>query len=119
MVVDAYVDLRSRTIKGPGMTEKTTYLIVGETPVPPQVVQENNPVMVATSEMLGKIAELKAKARDVGAEQVQYRRFLAMIGYKLPKQTQPREYSATPYLQGAGGTPKPPEGGGRDGGPPK
>jgi len=122
VVVDAYVDLRSRTIKGPGMTEKTTYLILGETPVPPEVLKEDNPVMTAASELLGKIQELKTKARDVGAEQVQYRRFLAMIGYKLPKQTQsPQHYSAMPYLQGAGGTPKGPDsgGGGKDNGPPK
>ena len=37
VVVDAWLDLKDRAIKGPGMTERTTYLIVGERPIIPHV----------------------------------------------------------------------------------
>jgi hypothetical protein len=109
IAVDAWVDLKSRSIKGPGMTEKTTYLVLGETPVPPQVVQVDNPLVMATTEVLGKIAEMKAKAKDLGVEPVQYRRFLSLIGYRLPKVLQAGDYSASSYLQG-GGSKKPDDG---------
>ena len=32
VVVDAYLDEKDNTIKGPGMTLNTTYLIIGDTP---------------------------------------------------------------------------------------
>jgi len=108
--VDAFLDLRSRSVVGPGITEKTTYLILGESPVPPQVIDETNPLVAATQDVLGKIADLKNKARDLGVEPVQYRRFLALIGYRLPKQLQPADYSQSSYLRGVGGTPAKPDG---------
>ena len=113
VVVDAWVDLKSRSIKGPGMTERTTYLVLGETPVPPQVVDESNPLVMATTEVLGKMSAMKQKAKDLGVEPVQYRRFLALIGYRLPKMLQPGEYSASSYLQG-GGSKKPDDGKDKD-----
>jgi hypothetical protein len=40
---------------------------------------------------------------------VQYRRFLSLIGYRLPKVLQAGDYSASSYLQG-GGSKKPDDG---------
>jgi hypothetical protein len=110
ITVDAWLDLRDRTVKGPGMTEKTTYLILGEKPVlPPNVIPGSNAVADAATEVLGKIEEMKAKARDLGAEQVQYRRFLSLIGYRLPRQMQPADYSQSSYLRHAASTMKKPD----------
>ena len=56
IVVDAWLDLKDRTIKGPGMTERTTYLIKGERPLlPPNMPPDGNPLAVALVDVIGKI----------------------------------------------------------------
>jgi hypothetical protein len=103
VAVDAWLDLKDRLIKGPGITERTTYLVRGERPVLPQSMQPDNPVGAAMIDALGKIDEMKVKAAELGVQPVPYRRFLSLIGYKLPKATQPPDYSASSYLQGPKG----------------
>jgi hypothetical protein len=104
MIVDAWLDLKDRSIKGPGITERTTYLILGERPVmPPNLPPEGNPLGAAIADALGKISELKAKGHDMGVQEVPYRRFLSLIGYKLPKSVQQADYSSSSYLRGPGG----------------
>ncbi|HEY1380028.1 MAG TPA: hypothetical protein VGF55_24710 [Gemmataceae bacterium] len=105
VVVDAWLDPKDRTIKGPGMTERTTYLVVGERPVVNSAAAsvENNPLAQAQIELIGKITEMEGKARDLGVQKVPYRRFLSLIGYRLPKGGQPADYSASSYLRGSGG----------------
>jgi hypothetical protein len=111
VLVDAWLDLKDRTIKGPGISEKTTYLILGESPTYGSIPLEGNKVSEATGDILTKIDEMKNKARDLGVERVPYRKFLSLIGYRLPKLTQPVDYSATSYLRGSGGAIKPVENG--------
>jgi hypothetical protein len=110
VVVDAYLDLRDRTVKGPGMTEKTTYLILGEPPaLGAGIPLEGNKLSEATNDLLTKIDQMKDKARELGVERVPYRKFLSLIGYRLPKLAQPPDYSASSYLRGSGGAIKPVE----------
>ncbi len=105
ITVDAWLDLKDRTIKGPGMTERTTYLIVGERPVVSSAAAsiENNPLAQAQIDVIGKITEMENKGRDLGVQKVPYRRFLSLIGYRLPPSMQPADYGASSYLRGAGG----------------
>jgi hypothetical protein len=104
IAVDAWLDLKDRTIKGPGITERTTYLILGERPVlPSSMPPEGNPLGAAIVDALGKITEMKTKAHDLGVQEVPYRRFLSLIGYKLPKSMGQADYSSSAYLRGPGG----------------
>lgn len=102
VVVDAYLDLKERAIKGPGITEKTTYLLVGEKPIlPPNVQLENSPLTQAALDVIARMEEMRTKAKDLGAQPVAYRRFLTLIGYKLPKVTENTAVSASTYLRGS------------------
>lgn len=110
--VDAWLDIKDRTIKGPGLTERTTYLIQGVKPAPSQAQgldNTNNPVQSALLELLGKQTEFEAKAVSLGVERVPYMRFLAMMGYKLPKGGPQVNPSASSYLRDAKGQIKPTE----------
>lgn len=105
VVVDAWLDLKERAIKGPGITEKTTYLLVGEKPIlPPNVQLENNPLSQAALDIIGRMEEMHKKTKDLGGLPVAYRRFLTQIGYKLPKVPENNPVSASTYLRGL--TPK-------------
>lgn len=104
IAVDAWLDLKNRQIVGPGITERTTYLILGERPtLPPNMPVEGNPIATAMVGALGKITEMENKSRDLGVMKVPYRRFLSMIGYKLPKHPGAADASASSYLRGASG----------------
>jgi hypothetical protein len=108
VVVDAWLDLKDRTIKGPGMSERTSYLIKGERPIiPSNAALEGNPLTQAATDVIGKITEMEQKAQTLGVQPVPYRRFLSLIGYKLPKNAQPADYSSSSYLR-SGSTAKPP-----------
>jgi hypothetical protein len=73
IIVDAYVDLRDGgkegAIKGKGISRQTTYLIEGDNPGS------------------AKVGELKRQAVDMGVTVVPVRRFLAMMGYRMPRNT--------------------------------
>jgi hypothetical protein len=110
VVVDAWLDLKDRTIKGPGMTERTTYLIKGEKPIIPSSAAaslESNPLALAASDLIGKMTDMEQKAHTLGVQPVPYRRFLSLIGYKLPKVVQPADFSSSSYLRGASGAKAP------------
>ncbi len=108
VVVDAWLDLRDRTIKGPGITERTSYLIKGEKPLlPPGLPPDGNPLAAAIVDALGKINDMETKARDLGVQPVPYRRFLSLIGYKLPRGGQQADLSSSTYFHASGSTAKP------------
>lgn len=111
VTVDAWLDIKDRTIKGPGLTERTTYLIQGVTPKPSQAqgLDNNSPVQSALLDLLGKQTQFEAQALSLGVEKVPYLKFLAMIGYKLPKGGPSVDASASSYLRDAKGQIKPSE----------
>lgn len=109
IVVDAWLDVKERKIKGTGINERTTYFVLGESykwssSIP---IDTDSPIFQASNELNGKIEEMKTKAHDTGVTTVAYRRFLSLIGYKLPKVAQP-DYSSTTYLRGPSGSIKAP-----------
>ena len=100
VVVDAFLDLKDRTIKGSGITEKTEYFIYGEKPlISSAATLDANPVTQAALDVMGKMEEMKKKAVDLGAQPVQVRRFLLLMGYKLPKGVDTSDISASSYLR--------------------
>ncbi|HEX4591492.1 MAG TPA: hypothetical protein VH120_16265, partial [Gemmataceae bacterium] len=100
IVVDAWLDMKDRQIKGPGITERTNYLVRGERPVLPPNMPPDNPLGAAMVDVLGKMDEMKTKSGEMGVSIVPYRRFLSLIGYKLPKGGLQNDYSSSSYLQG-------------------
>jgi hypothetical protein len=87
IVVDAYLDLHDMGIKGEGMTIKTDYLIMGETPTFDETRQINldDPRVQRKEDILSKIATMRKQATELGATVVPFRRFVLLTGYKLPR----------------------------------
>ena len=85
VVVDAYLDERDNTVKGPGMTLNTTYLILGDTPeVSGEVIggDRRNDFKIAIGV---KITDMVNEAQKLGVTRVPLKRFVELIGYKMPK----------------------------------
>jgi hypothetical protein len=102
IIVDAYVDLRDRTIKGPGITERTTYLVLGEMPKLSQsmanVRTEDNPIAQAVTQIAEKVTELKNAAKEKGVQPVTYQRYLTLVGYPMPKVLRSVDSSSPSYF---------------------
>jgi hypothetical protein len=90
VVVDAYLDLKDRAIKGKGIGIQTSYLILGEEPslenysLGKDEAENRADPRVA---LLGKISDMKADAARLGITIVPVRRFLSLTGYQMPRIT--------------------------------
>lgn len=79
LVIDAYLDIKTgelRTRAG-GMNLRTKFLIIG-----------------TDAPEAGKIKEMKAKAKELGVQQIDAARFLGLIGVKPPKNPAPPAYNS-------------------------
>lgn len=85
IVVDSYLDLTDNTLKGPGMTINTSFLIIGEAPDLDEQNLQTDPRTENKLAINKSITELQAKAKELGVTVVPLRRFVQLIGYKLPK----------------------------------
>ncbi|HEV8059580.1 MAG TPA: hypothetical protein VGP68_06895 [Gemmataceae bacterium] len=85
VVVDAYLDEKDNTVKGPGMTLNTTYLIIGDTPEVSGEVVGNDKRADFKLAIGVKITEMGNEAQRLGITKVPFRRFVELIGYKMPK----------------------------------
>jgi hypothetical protein len=94
IIVDAYLDLKDRppTIKGPGISVQTDYLILGNGPTgdPREGTKEYSDAF------RDRYEEMKKQARENGVEVVNLRKFLEMIGYRLPRSLAETLPAATP-----------------------
>lgn len=105
IVVDAWLDFRDRTIKGPGITERTSFLVVGERPelsdtMKRQVTQlGENPIVQAFTQINGALVKMEESAQQKGVQKVAYRRYLTLVGYPLPRLTKPLDLTATSYVR--------------------
>jgi hypothetical protein len=85
VVVDAYLDEKDNTIKGPGMNLKTAYLITGDSAEFGGTTIGANKDADFKSAFNAKITDMENEAKRLGVTAVPYRRFVDLIGYKLPK----------------------------------
>jgi predicted nucleic acid-binding Zn-ribbon protein len=105
MVVDAYLDMVDRTVKGEGMTMDTNYLIVGEQPasnereIADRILARqqkaadkettdkilDDPALEQMKQISEKMEEMRKEATDKGVTIVPLQKFIAMTGYRLPK----------------------------------
>jgi hypothetical protein len=100
IIVDAYLDLKDMTVKGNGLNRQTDFLVVGELPEfeGGSPLKDGDAVTNRKKALLEKASEMRTQASNEGIAIVPLRRFLGMIGYRLPR-VNPNAASATlPFL---------------------
>lgn len=88
IVVDAYLDPNDATIKGK-MNWNTNFLVLGERPElagAAGVAKGGDAQSDRRMDIVTKMTELQTSAQQYGVTIVPVRRFLTVIGYKLPRQ---------------------------------
>lgn len=84
LTIDAYLDLKTGEIKGPGIGFKTKFLIVG-----------------SDAPIVGNVKKMMDQAKEKGVQLIDARMFLNLIGVKPPKNPAPPAYT-TVTLGGEG-----------------
>ncbi|HLJ93175.1 MAG TPA: hypothetical protein VKU02_08290 [Gemmataceae bacterium] len=86
IIVDAYLDLKEAAVKGK-IDLKTDYLILGDQPefTANTPIREGDPRFERKIEIRDKIAAMQTDAQRLGVTIVPLRRFVALIGYQLPR----------------------------------
>jgi hypothetical protein len=100
ILVDQYLDLRDIQLKGPGMTEITDYLVLGEIPQPGDPTAGLNAIGTREGKMIKMreiIAQLQDDAKKKGVPIIQYRRFLQSMGFAMP-----RSFATPEFVPSAG-----------------
>jgi hypothetical protein len=84
-VVDAYLDLRTNTIQGPGINRQTEYLILGPEPEFDDTIAQRSDANTRKKEVAERMNDMKTQAKQEGVSLVKLETFLAMTGYRVPK----------------------------------
>ncbi len=107
VVVDSYIDLKDVSIRGSGMTESTSYLVIGDKPDTELHAFATGAKAERLKLVMEKVTDLKTQADRLGVQKVPYRRFLAMMGYQMPRIFRPAEYAPPGSIKATlGGAPK-------------
>jgi hypothetical protein len=87
VVVDAYVDVRDGSVKGPGMTLKTDYFIVGERAggASSTLVKEGEDKGGVRQKINEAMDTLRKEAVKKGVTVIPLHKFAVMSGYRLPR----------------------------------
>lgn len=95
VVVDAYLDLKDLTVRGPGMNRNTDYLVVGAQPEADagMALAEGNTVMERQKNIFERMGEMQTEAARLGVTAVPFKRFVQLIGFKLPRSYAPPDYN--------------------------
>jgi hypothetical protein len=103
VIVDEYIDLMERKPKGPGMKLTTKFLVVGPRPALKEDfgarAAEKDPRIAAKLEFIKLMGESEQKAKSLGVQLIDYRKFLTMIGQKLPERATPPDYGNAIYTR--------------------
>jgi hypothetical protein len=86
VVVDAYLDFKDLAVKGK-MNWDTNYLVIGEMPEfrATEKIGEGDVRTERKKEILNKMSEMQDEAKKYGIQVLPLRRFLSLIGYKVPR----------------------------------
>lgn len=82
VIVDAWIDSRDFTIKGPGVTVQTDFLILAETADFFSDGRERSPEVA--KKLDEAIKKMKDTAKENGVAFIPLRKYLEMIGYRIP-----------------------------------
>jgi hypothetical protein len=83
IVVDAYVDNKDFTIKGPGITVNTDLLVVA--PLPKALSDARGADLDVKNKMVEAVRTMKKQAEENGVKRRGLRQWLEEIGYRIPK----------------------------------
>lgn len=88
IIVDAWLDPEDLSLKGKGLTRQTDFLVVGDTPefeagraIKPEDLKSKN-----KDTMIGKMTELEQQAAKIGVKVVRLKDFMALTGFRPPRQ---------------------------------
>jgi hypothetical protein len=100
IIVDAYLDLKDMTVKGNGINRQTDFLVLGEQPgvEGTQMIREGDAGLERKQALYKKVAEMQKEAANEGVAIVPLRRYLSMIGYRLPRVSPGSAGSSLPYI---------------------
>jgi hypothetical protein len=87
VAVDAYLDTRDLAVRGKGISRQTGYLILGEIPefAAQEQIREGDAKQERKMSINQEITKLREQAVALGVTIIPARRFMAMMGYKLPR----------------------------------
>lgn len=106
IAIDAVLDLKTMELRG-RMGFNTTYLVLGD--MPPyeagNILKDTDPRTLRNREVAEKLSAIQKQAIDLGIQIIPAQRFMALIGYKVPKVVAPPDY----LIRGARPVPKPAE----------
>jgi len=103
VVVDEYLRMKPLEFvkrDGKGMTLRTKYLVIAPDPRLDALPSEtkDTPQTIQIKNTIEKMGDIKLRARELGIQMIEARKFLAMIGYKLPPNPVPPSYGAAVYI---------------------
>lgn len=102
VVVDEYLRLKPLEFvkrDNKGMSLKTKYLVIADSPrLDSLTLDKDTPQTLQIKATMDKMSDIRGRARELGVQVIEARKFLAMIGYKLPKNPAPPAYGAATYL---------------------
>ena len=110
VVVDEYLKLKPLEFvkrDGKGMSLQTKYLIIAENPRLDQGTKLETAQGKQLLEVNAKMSDIRSRARENGVQVIDANKFLAMIGYKLPRNPVSPQYGAGAYIDQA--APPPPK----------
>jgi hypothetical protein len=88
VVVDAYLDVRERTIEGAikgTISRQTDYLILGDAPDFPATLRDDAPGAARKGNMVDAMDKMEKDAERNGVQSIPLRRFLALSGIRPPR----------------------------------
>lgn len=94
IVIDAYLDLKTLELKGK-LGFNTSYLVRGDIPELDlgNPLKENDPRSTRIRDVQVKLSEIQSEAQKFGITVVPARKFMSMIGYEVPKNIVPPDYT--------------------------
>jgi hypothetical protein len=92
VVIDAYLDLKSLEIRGK-MGFNTGYLVIGEMPEIGRDSPLNDPRNARKDSIFKKVGDMQDEAKRYGITIIPARRFMSMIGYRVPTVIRPPDYN--------------------------
>jgi hypothetical protein len=108
IVVDEYLKLKPLTFMkrdGKGMSLQTRYLVMAADPHF-DAFEADTPQRRHAQKVLEQMSDIRQRAKELGVQLIDANKFLAMIGYKLPKKPLPPQYGAAVYFPGAAAAPE-------------
>lgn len=97
--VDRYLDLKARSLKGPGMTFETEYLVVSSAPKVASGVEADDPRRLFKQEVFDRFKQIQEEAREKGVQVMSARKFLTFLGLEVPANIAEPNFGAGRYLQ--------------------